>query len=187
MLNKIWSFLIIFGLLISIVSGEFFKMGNIILDSINDSFEIILVIILSMTFWRGIFEISLKSGVIDYITNILYKPISKIFLDCNDLNILRLVTSNIIANLLGLSHAATPIGLEAIRTIDDSKVTNNKRLTARLILINCSGISIIPTSIFAIRNKASANTPIIIIIIILGLTILSSIISLTLERITYKP
>lgn len=184
MLNKIWSFLIVSGLIISLITGEFSKMGNVVLETVNDSFEVIIILILSMTFWRGIFEISLQTGIINLITKWFQKLTSLIFLKTSNQTILRLITSNIFANLLGLSHAATPVGLDAIRVINESEEVNKKRLIARLVIFNCSGISILPTSIYAFRNKFMATTPLYLVLIIFILTILSAVISLSLESLT---
>ena len=184
MLNKIWSFLIISGLVISLITGKFSKMGNVVLETVNDSFEIIIILVLSMTFWRGIFEISLQTGIIDFITIRFQKLTSLIFLKTSNQTILRLITSNIFANLLGLSYAATPVGLEATRVINESEEVNKKRLIARLVLFNCSGISILPTSIYVFRNKFAATTPFNLVMIIFLLTILSAIINLSLESLT---
>lgn len=184
MLNKIWSFLIVSGLIISLITGEFSKMGNVVLETVNDSFEVIIILILSMTFWRGIFEISLQTGIINLITKWFQKLTSLIFLKTSNQTILRLITSNIFANFLGLSHAATPVGLDAIRVINESEEVNKERLIARLVLFNCSGISILPTSIYAFRNKFMATTPLYLVLIIFILTILSAVISLSLESLT---
>lgn len=189
MMNKIWIILILFGLIISMFTGNFGNMGNLILNSSEKAFSVFLNLALTMTFWNGIFEIAVKSELIHYITIILKKPLCLIFpsLKKEDLA-LELIAGNIIANFLGLGSAATPLGIKTMEELN--RINTRKEVASRamiiFILLNASAPTLFPTTIFGLRALRGAETSINLFILMIVLSFLSCLIGIFLEKIFYK-
>ncbi len=188
MMNKIWVLLIFIGVCSSILMGNFTNMGNIMLESTKDAFQVFLNLALLTCFFSGIFNIGVESGLIDILTCTFEKPLRFIF----DANLtaeeLRKVTANFSANFLGISQAATPLGLEAIAEMNRNNV--HKDIASRneiiLVLINASAPSIIPTTIYGLRALAKAKTPLILTFLMIFLSFFSCFVAICLERLFYK-
>ena len=188
MMNKIWVLLIFIGVCSSILMGNFTNMGNIMLESTKDAFQVFLNLALLTCFFSGIFNIGVESGLIDILACTFEKPLRFIF----DANLtteeLRKVTANFSANFLGISQAATPLGLEAIAEMNRNNA--HKDIASRneiiLVLINASAPSIIPTTIYGLRALAKAKTPLILTFLMIFLSFFSCFVAICLERLFYK-
>ena len=188
MMNKIWLYLIVIGLLISYFTGNFINMGDIIISSSKRALDVFINLSLSMILWNGIFEIAIKSELIHYITIILKKPLCLIFPSLKKEDVaLELIAGNIVANFLGIGSAATPIGLKAMQELN--KINNQKKYASRsmiiFILLNASAPTLFPTTIFTLRSLNGANNDIKLFILMIVLSFFSCIIGIFLERIFY--
>ncbi len=188
MINRIWNALIIIGIIISIFTGKFSEMGNIILNSTNEAFEIFFNVALVILFWGGIFNIAIESGLLKNLTKHLQKPLKKLFPDLKEDDIaLEYICSNMIANFLGLGSAATPLGLKAFEELQKINPHPNRptRSMVTFILINVSSLTLFPTTILGIRTMyKGANDMSLISLMIIG-TIFSSTMAIILDRIFY--
>ena len=188
MINYVWNALLIAGIIISIFTGKINDMGNIIINSSNDAFKIFFNVALVILFWGGIFNIAIESGLIKNLTKAFKKPLLKLFPELNKDDIaLEYICSNILANLLGLGSAATPLGLKAINELQ--KINPNKGSPSRsmttFILLNVSSLTLFPTTIISIRTLYKGTTDIPLITLMLIGTIFSSIMAIILDRIFY--
>ena len=188
MINYVWNALLIAGIIISIFTGKINDMGNIIINSSNDAFKIFFNVALVILFWGGIFNIAIESGLINNLTKAFKKPLLKLFPELNEDDIaLEYICSNILANLLGLGSAATPLGLKAINELQ--KINPNKGSPSRsmttFILLNVSSLTLFPTTIISIRTLYKGTTDISLITLMLIGTIFSSIMAIILDRIFY--
>lgn len=188
MINYVWNALLIAGIIISIFTGKINDMGNIIINSSNDAFKIFFNVALVILFWGGIFNIAIESGLIKNLTKAFKKPLLKLFPELNEDDIaLEYICSNILANLLGLGSAATPLGLKAINELQ--KINPNKGSPSRsmttFILLNVSSLTLFPTTIISIRTLYKGTTDISLITLMLIGTIFSSIMAIILDRIFY--
>ena len=189
MMNKIWVYLIIGGLIISIYTGNFVDMGDVIIHSTKKALDIFINLLLSMILWNGIFEIAIKSELIHYITIILKKPLCLLFPDLKKEDVvLEVIAGNLIANFLGISSAATPIGLKAMEELN--RINNQKKYASRsmiiFILLNASSPTFFPTTIYSLRSLNGANTSIKLFLLMIILSFMSCIIGIILERIFYR-
>lgn len=188
MMNKIWIVLILFGLIISMFTGNFSNMGNLILNSSEKAFSIFLNLALTMTFWNGIFEIAVKSDLIHYVTILLKKPLCLIFPTLRNEDLaLELIAGNIIANFLGLGSAATPLGIKTMEELN--RINVRKEVASRsmiiFVLLNASAPTLFPTTIFGLRALRGADTTINLFILMIILSFLSCCIGIILEKIFY--
>lgn len=188
MINKIWNALIVVGIIISVFTGKINELGNVIISSATDAFDIFLNVGILILFWGGIFNIAIESGMIKNLVKVFKKPLKFIFPELpSDSLALEYVSSNIIANLLGLGSAATPLGLKAFEEMQ--KLNNDKKNPSRsmltFIILNISSLTIFPTTIIGIRTLYKGETDNFLVIMMIGFTIFSTIIAFLLDRLFY--
>lgn len=188
MINYVWNVLLIVGIIISFFTGKINEMGEILLNSANDAFDIFFNVALVILFWGGIFNIAIESGLIRNLTKVFKKPLLKLFPELKEDDIaLEYISSNIIANLLGLGSAATPLGLKAFEELQ--KLNKNKDKPSRsmitFIIINVSSLTLFPTTILSLRSMYGGNNDISLISLMLIGTICSSFMAIILDRIFY--
>lgn len=188
MINYIWNALLIVGIIISIFTGKINQMGEILLNSANDAFDIFFNVALVILFWGGIFNIAIESGLIKNLTKAFKKPLLKLFPELKEDDIaLEYICSNIIANLLGLGSAATPLGLKAFEELQKLNINKEKpsRSMITFIIINVSSLTLFPTTILSLRTLYGGTNDISLISLMLIGTICSSFMAIILDRIYY--
>lgn len=186
MINKIWGFFIISGILFSLFTGNIEVINKEILECTNTAFDMIIKIFPVLALWLGIMKIAETSGLLKKIATMLTPLLSKIFPEIPaGHESLSLIASNIIANMAGLGSAATPFGLKAmdsLQTINEKKDTASRSMITFLVL-NTSGVTIIPTTIISLRMLYGSVDPTGIVIPCLIATTCSTIAGLTIDRI----
>lgn len=188
MINYVWNVLLIVGIIISIFTGKISEMGNIIMNSTNEAFEIFFNVALIILFWGGVFNIAIESGLIKNLTKICQKPLLKLYPELNEGDpALEYICSNIIANLLGLGSAATPLGLKAfeeLQKINPDK-TKPSRSMITFIIMNVSSFTLFPTTILGIRSMYKGSNNISLMALMIICTFLSATLAIILDRIFY--
>ena len=175
-------FLIAFvvGIIKFVVMGDaevFPAMMNSTFDSSKTAFEISLGLTGVLSLWLGIMKIGEKGGVVNFIARLLSPVFTKLFPDIPKGHpVTGSIFMNIAANMLGLDNAATPLGLKAMeqmqelneeeikRTVKDPEVAEQCRQTATnpmimFLVLNTSGLTLIPVSILVYRAQMGAAQP----------------------------
>lgn len=186
MVNIIWSFLIITGILYSIITNKLELINKEILDSTTTSLNLILKIMPVMALWLGLMQVAKTSGLIDKFTKLI-KPLLKcIFKEIPENHeSLNYISANIVANLFGLGNAATPFGLKAMKSLQElNKKDEASNSMIKFLLINTCGITLIPTTVISLRMMHNSKNPTIIIGSCIIVSILSLTIALLINRIT---
>lgn len=167
MLNIIWPVFIIISYLYAICVGNVSEITQSVFDSCKSAVDLSITFLGTMCLWTGIMQIAKETTLINKLTNFL-KPIMKLlFPDIKeDDTAYEEISMNMVANILGLGNAATPLGLKAMKTMQKAnphkdKLTNSM---AMFIIINTASIQIIPTTVIAIRSSLGSSNPTSIII-----------------------
>ena len=134
-------------------------------------------------------NIAMKTSFVKKTSKII-KPIIKfLFPEVeNDEKIYKEISMNVIANILGLGNAATPLGLKAIKSMQE-KNKNKKELSnsmIMLIVLNTASLQIIPTTVIAIRNSLESKNPTKIIIPVWIATISAAITGIFITKLLIK-
>lgn len=162
MLNKIWPFFIIISFVYSIYTGNISNVNNAIFSSAEQTVSLCITMLGTLCLWNGIMNIAVKTSLINKLTKFLKPFIIFLFPDLkNDKKVSKEVSMNMIANILGLGNASTPLGLKAISSMqeknkDKSTLSNSM---AMFILINTASLQIIPTTVIAIRSSLGSINP----------------------------
>lgn len=184
MVTYIWAFLIILGIVYSILSGNINIINDSILTNANEALELILNLLPIIVLWTGLLKIAEASGLLDKFSKLLSPLLVKLFPDIpKDNKALGYISSNIAANMLGLGSAATPAGLKAmneLQKINPKKDTASTPMITFLVL-NTAGVTIIPTTILALRVAYNSLNPEEIILPAVIATFCSSLAGITLD------
>jgi len=182
--SLIWGLLIVIGILFSFVTGNISLINDEILASSAQSLEMFLSMAPVIVLWMGLMKIAEKSGLLSKIAYKFSFILSRLFPSipkCHES--LGLIASNIIINMVGLGSAATPFGLKAmekLQELNDKKDTASEAMITFLVL-NTSGVTLIPTSIISLRAMYGSANPSEIISTALIATICASIGGLSLD------
>ena len=116
MINYIWAFFIIIGIIYGILSGNTKIINDSLLNSGTKAIEMIFKLIPLMCLWLGIMNIASESGLIKILSKKLSKVLKILFPEIPENHeALTYISSNIILNMLGVGNAATPFGLKAMK------------------------------------------------------------------------
>ena len=183
-LNYIWiaffALAFLFGA-IQLCMGDttiFQKMVDSTFDTSKTAFEISLGLTGVLALWLGVMRIGEKAGAVNLLARLLSPVFTRLFPDIpKNHPVMGSIFMNIASNMLGLDNAATPTGLKAMAQMQE---LNSKKDTATnpmimFLVLNTSGLTIIPTSILAFRASYGAATPTDVFIPILLATLVATL------------
>ncbi len=185
MVNKIWSFFIVIGILFCLTTNKVGLLNEEILNSAKTSFEMIIKIFPVMALWLGIAKIAEVSGLLKKLSLKISKPLKFIFPEIpTGHESLSYISSNIIANMFGLGNAATPFGLKAMQSLQELNKTKDtaSRSMITFLVINTSGVTLIPTTVISLRMMYGSTNPTSIVFPCIIITILGTISALIIDR-----
>lgn len=178
MMNYIWIAIIFFSVITTVFNGNANELSNGIITSGNTAVDLCFSLLGTFCLWNGLMNIAEKSGLSQAFAKLTAPVLCKLFkgLSKNSDAILP-ISLNITSNLLGLSNAATPIGIEAMRklskeNINKSTPSNNMVL---FVVMNSAALRLIPSTVAGIRANHGSVNPLEIIVP----SILTSICALT--------
>lgn len=162
MLNYLWGLMIIIGIIVGIFSGRIDEISIATLSSSKEAVTLCISMLGVMAMWTGLMEIAKKSGIVSMITKALRPVLNFLFPDIpKDHIVNEYIASNMIANILGLGWAATPMGLMAMKELKklnkDSEVASDDMCT--FLIINISSLQLIPVNIIAYRSQYGSVNP----------------------------
>ena len=162
MLNIIWPLFLIISFVFSILKGTLPETNSAIFEAVQNAIDLSITLLGTMCLWCGIIKIAMTTRIINKL-KIIFKPILEyLFPDVNPKSkAYEEISMNIIANLFGLGNAATPLGLKAMKSLQEENIEKNKlsNSMALLIVLNTASIQIIPTTVIAIRNSLASKNP----------------------------
>lgn len=186
MLNILWPIFIIISVIYAVITNNLQNINNAIFESTENAVNLTLTLVGTTCLWSGIMEVASKTNIIFYLSKVLTPLIKKIFhkkdlnsKSCNN------IVMNIIANILGLGNAATPLGLKAMDELqkenkNKEKLSDNMMM---LIVLNTASLQIIPTTVIAIRKSLGSVNPTKIIFPVWISTICSAVVGIVLCKI----
>ena len=184
MVNIIWFILIIVGIIYSLLTGNISSINDEIVLSGKNALNLIITMLEVTVLWTGILRIAENSGLLSKFAKLLSPILSRLFPSVPKGHpSLDYISSNVAANMMGLGSAATPFGLKAMKELQ--QINNNKKQASdamiTFLVLNTSGVTIIPTTVIALRMSYNSANPSEIIITCILATLLSSIAGLSLD------
>ncbi len=172
-MNYIFYGLILFSIIFGAISGRLNDVVNAILSGAELSVKVAFSLIGIMAFWLGIMKIAQECGLVKILAKFL-TPITKIlFSDVkSDNEAIGDIAMNFTANALGLSNAATPIGIKAMQELQEVNKDKNSASDAMCMFLamNTAGFQIVPATVIAILVSVGYKNPTEIILPVLIVT-----------------
>ncbi len=170
-MNNVYKILLILGIVISILTGNFRDFDLVILSSIEKGLKIIFTQGVSIILWSGFLNVLIHQPFCERLNKIFLPIIKLIFpnLDFNS-NARSHIISNFICNLLGIGAAATPAALLAISELNKEE---DYFSIMNLTLLNTTSMAIIPLSLISYRKTLGGMVPFKLVIIYILITVFS--------------
>ncbi len=189
MLNYIWFGLMAIALVVAIFTGSAAAVTKGAVDSAKTAVEIALGLVGIMTLWLGIMRVAEQAGLITLLGHALRLFSRLLFPEIPpDHPAIGAMIMNIAANMLGLSNAATPLGIKAMEELQElnpqKETASNAMVT--FMTLNTSGIQFIPATIIAILAAAGAKNPTVIISTTIIATLCGAIAAVTTAKILQR-
>ncbi len=174
MLNYLWAGMILIGIVCAAFTGRLPEITNAALDSSKEAVTLCITMMGVMSFWVGMMEIASQAGIIQGLSRRMGPVIRFLFPQLPENHPAREhITTNIIANVLGLGWAATPAGLRAMEELGNLEedrrkgrlpgpvrklgIASNEMCT--FLIINISSLQLIPVNVIAYRSQYGSVNP----------------------------
>lgn len=162
MLNSLWAGMILIGIIFAAFTGRIPEITDAALDSSKEAVTFCITMIGVMAFWMGLMEIASKAGMIEKGAKMLKPFVRFLFPEVPEGHKAgEHITTNIIANFLGLGWAATPAGLKAMEELGKlnhgSPVASNAM--CNFLILNISSLQLIPVNVIAFRSQYGSVNP----------------------------
>lgn len=174
MLNAIWAGMIVLGILYGAFTGNLEAVSNAALESAGEAVDLCITMCGIMGLWTGLMKIAQQAGLIAALTRGISPFVSFLFPRIPKNHPAReSISTNIVANVLGLGWAATPAGLEAMEELQ--KLEEDRRLgkaagpvrkrgvasneMCTFLIVNISSLQLIPVAVIAYRSQYGSVNP----------------------------
>ena len=186
MVNIVWLFLILAGLLVGFLNGNLGEVTQAALDGAVYAVELCFGFIGIYALWLGLIKVAERAGAVKALSKKMGKIMRFLFPKIPPQHpAMGAMTMNIIANMLGLGNAATPLGLKAMQELQSLNGQKDRATDAMcmFLVINTSSVQIIPATVIAIRSAAGSKNPTEVISTSLIATLCSTIAGITAAKI----
>ncbi len=188
MVNYIWVFMILISLGFAMMNGTMAEVNEAVFTGAKEAITLSIGLISILVFWLGMMRIAEDSGLLSKLSA-LFKPfISKLFPEVPPSHpAMGYILSNMIANMFGLGNAATPLGIKAmeeLKDLNDGK-SEASRSMITFLAINTASITLIPTTVIAIRMNYDSANPTDIVGPTLVATAVSAFAAILIDRFFY--
>lgn len=188
MINYIWVALSIIGILYAMVTGTIGAVNEAVFQSAKESVTLCLGLMSILVFWLGMMKVAQDAGLLDKLSRLFAPVVRRLFPEV-PINhpAMGYILSNLMANMFGLGNAATPLGIKAMEQLKqlNGGKNNASRSMITFLALNTSGLTLIPTTVIAIRiNYHSANPTEIVGPTFLA-TVIATIAAIVIDRYYY--
>ena len=176
MLNYLWAFMMVAGVLWAAFHGNLSAVTDGALSSAKEAVMLCITMLGVMSMWTGLMNIAKKAGIIDRLTKGLRPVLAFLFPTVpGDHPANEYIAANIISNVLGLGWAATPMGLKAMEQLAQLNHGSHRASTdmCTFLIINISSLQLIPVNIIAYRSQYGSVSPTSILGMGLAATLIS--------------
>lgn len=188
-MNYIWFFIILVSIISAAVTGRMENLINAVLSSAQKAIEVAIYLAGIMAFWLGIMRIAEKSKLVNLISKFL-SPAAKFLFPSvpKDSPVIGDIAMNFTANAIGVSNAATPMGIQALRGLQE--LNKNKKSASNdmcmLVGMNTAAFQLVPATVIAVLAANGAKNPTEIVFPTLIVTSVSFLSAILIAKILEK-
>ena len=188
-MNYIWFLIILISIVSAAFTGRIETVVNAVMSGAQKAVEVAIYLAGIMAFWLGVMKIAEKSGLVAFISKLLEPVAKKLFPDVpKDNSAIGDIAMNFTANAFGLSNAATPIGIEAMKKLQelnkDKDSASNDMCT--LLAMNTAGWQIVPATVIAVLAACGEKNPAVIILPTLIVTTITFVFAIVIVKVLEK-
>ncbi|MBD1222652.1 nucleoside recognition domain-containing protein [Virgibacillus halodenitrificans] len=177
MVNIIWASMAIIGIIYAMFNGTMEEVNKALFASAQEAVTLSIGLISVLVFWLGIMKVAEEAGILKFLAKLFRPFVTRLFPEVpKDHPAMGYILSNFTANIFGLGNAATPLGIKAMeqmKQLSGSETASRSMIT--FLALNTSSLTIIPTTVIAIRMQYDSVSPTEIV----GTTIIATVISST--------
>jgi spore maturation protein A len=188
MVNYIWVFMTLVGFIFALFNGTMAEVNKAIFDGAKEAVTLCIGLISVLVFWLGMMRIAEESGLLERLSRLFQPLVKRLFPEVPVSHpAMGYILSNMISNMFGLGNAATPLGIKAMEEL--KKLNGGKDSASRsmvtFLAINTASITIIPTTVIAIRMNYHSASPTEIVFPTIIATIISAFGAIIIDRYFY--
>ena len=159
-MTLIWTGMVVGSILCGLVTGRGPEVAAAAVEGAHAAVELCLSIAGMLCLWTGVMEVMRQSGLSDKLSRLLRPVLCRLYpAVADDRQVMDSIAANVSANLLGLSNAATPLGLEAARGMSRRSGKVASDALCMLVVCNTASIQLIPTTVATVRAAAGSGAP----------------------------
>ena len=155
-MNKIWLVMVV-GSICFMLWVDPSSVLNEMIDASSEALSLCIELCAVYAVWMGVLELVEASGLGNKLARLLHPLIKKLF-KIDDSETEKMIALNMSANMLGLGNAATPMGINAMKRLDDGSGTATPAMIM-LIVINATSIQLLPSTVIGLRAAAGSASP----------------------------
>lgn len=162
MMNYVWGAMVVFSFISACFLGNMQELSDSVVNGGQDAISLIIKLTGMMCLWGGIMKIAEKAELTKIICNLLRPLFSLLYKDVDKNSpTARAMSMNITANLLGLGNAATPLGLEAMRRMQEANPDKSRATDDMVVFVvmNSAAMRLIPTTVATLRTQFGSASP----------------------------
>ncbi len=189
MLNYIWAFMIVAAIIIAAFTGRLDAVTNSALDTAKEAVTLCITMLGIMSMWTGLMKIAETGGLIKSLSRRMTPLLKFLFPDLHPKSAaISHISTNMIANMLGLGWAATPAGLKAMEEMQKLNPEKDKasRSMCMFLIVNMSSLQLVTMNLIVFRTQYHSASPTEIIGPGLFATLISTIVGITAAKILEK-
>jgi len=189
MINTVWFVLMFSGLVVAALTGRVDEITGAVFASAEKAVAVGISLLSIMTFWFGMMKVVEASGLLERMFRLL-RPLARFLFPRlpDDHPATHSILMNMSANVLGMGSAATPFGLKAMQELQElnrgRKKASDEMCT--FLLVNTSSITLVPTTVVALRAASGSLNPTEIIGTTIIATCCSTIVAIIFDRV-FRP
>lgn len=187
MVNYIWAFMAIIGIVYAMFNGTMNEVNEALFSSAQEAVKLSFSLISVLVFWLGIMKIAEEANILKGLTKLFRPIVYRIFPELpKDHPAIGYILTNLTANMFGLGSAATSIGLKAMeemKKLSKSHVASRSMIT--FLALNTSGLTLIPTTVIAIRMQYGSTSPTEIVSTTIITSLIATIAAILFDRLFY--
>ncbi|MEK3853296.1 nucleoside recognition domain-containing protein [Cytobacillus sp. FSL H8-0458] len=188
MVNIIWVMLTVIGLVFAMINGTINEVNEAIFNGAKEAVTLCIGLISILVFWLGMMKIADDAGLLNKLASLFRPIVKKLFPEVpGDHPAMGYMLSNMMANMFGLGNAATPLGIKAMEELKRLNGGKNEasRSMITFLAINTSSLTLIPTTVIAIRMNYNSASPTDIVGPTLVATFCSTLAAIMIDRYFY--
>ncbi|UOQ47540.1 spore maturation protein [Gracilibacillus caseinilyticus] len=184
MINVIWALMAVIGIVYAMFNGTMEEVNQALFDGSSEAVTLVISLSSVLIFWLGMMRVAERAGILEAFAKLARPIVRRLFPEIPAGHpAMGYILANFSANLFGLGNAATPMGIKAMeemKKISQSDRASNAMIT--FLVINTSSITLIPTTVIAIRLQYGSQAPTEIVASTILATTITTVSAIFIDR-----